>query len=176
MLTSPSLGTGVDIAEYHFDVVFGVFHGVSQTATECAQQLYRDRPKVPFHVWVAPRPPLGYKDTNATKIKERLLQSNSVTAFLIRIDRDSGKRGAKKDWALKAYCQILANRHYSLNNLRDDLRSLLTEMGNTFIEIGSDDDDQFFERMKNAAAALSPAHYLAVAKANNITTREYRAR
>ncbi|MDZ8034045.1 DUF3854 domain-containing protein, partial [Nostoc sp. DedSLP04] len=138
LFTSPSLGTGVDISQYHFDLVFGVFHGVSQTATECAQQLYRYRPKVPFHIWVAPRPPFGYKDTNATKIKERLLQTNEMTAFLLRIDRQTGKRGAEKDWALEAYCQIMANRHYSLNNLRDDLRSLLTEMGNTFIYVGSD--------------------------------------
>ncbi|WP_411268034.1 plasmid replication protein, CyRepA1 family [Nostoc sp. PA-18-2419] len=176
LFTSPSLGTGVDIAEYHFDLVFGVFHGVSQTATECAQQLYRYRPKVPFYVWVAPRPPFGYKDTNATKIKERLLQSNEMTAFLIRIDRKTGKRGAEKDWALSAYCQILANRHYSLNNLRDDLRSLLTEMGNTFICVGSDDDDQLRVRLKKAGAALDTAHYSAVAKANNITTPEYRLR
>ncbi|MHC0067570.1 plasmid replication protein, CyRepA1 family [Nostoc sp. UIC 10890] len=176
LFTSPSLGTGVDISEYHFDLVFGVFHGVSQTATECAQQLYRYRPKVPFHIWVAPRPPFGYQDTNASKIKERLLQTNEVTAFLLRIDRKTGLRGAEKDWALEAYCQILANRHYSLNNLRDDLRSLLTEMGNTFICVGSDDDDQFLERMKNAAAALDTAHYSAVAKANNITASEYRAR
>ena len=99
-----------------------------------------------------------------------------MTAFLIRIDRKTGKRGAEKDWALEAYCQILANRNYSLNNLRDDLRSLLTEMGNTFISVGSDDDDQFLERMKNAATALSTAHYSSVAKANNITVSEYRAR
>ncbi|MHC5897216.1 plasmid replication protein, CyRepA1 family, partial [Nostoc sp.] len=176
LFTSPSLGTGVDIAEYHFDVVFGVFHGVSQTATECAQQLYRYRPKVPFHVWVAPRPPFGYKDTNATKIKERLLQSNSMTAFLIRIDRETGKRGAEKDWALDAYCQILANRNYSLNNLRDDLRLLLTEMGNTFISVGSDDDRESSERMKMAATALDTAQRTAVAKANNITASEYRLR
>lgn len=176
LFTSPSLGTGVDISEYHFAKVFGVFHGVSQTATECAQQLYRYRPKVPFHVWVAPRPPFGYKDTNATKIKEQLLQSNEMTAFLIRIDRETGKRGAEKDWALSAYCQILANRHYSLNNLRDDLLSLLTEMGNTFISVGSDGDDQSQERMKNAATALDTAHYSAVAKANNITKSKYNAR
>jgi len=176
LFTSPSLGTGVDISEYHFDVVFGVFHGVSQTATECAQQLYRYRPKVPFHVWVAPRPPFGYKDTNAAKIKERLLQTNEMTAFLLRIDRQTGKRGAEKDWALEAYCQILANRNYSLNNLRDDLRSLLTEMGNTFISVGSDDDNQSLERLKEAAQALDTAHYSAVAKAGDITTREYRLR
>ncbi|MBD2535512.1 DUF3854 domain-containing protein, partial [Nostoc flagelliforme FACHB-838] len=176
LFTSPSLGTGVDISEYHFDLVFGVFHGVSQTATECAQQLYRYRPKVPFHIWVAPRPPFGYKDTNATKIKERLLQTNEMTAFLLRIDRETGKRGAEKDWALEAYCQIMANRHYSLNNLRDDLRSLLTEMGNTFICMGSEDDEQSLESLKAAAQALDHAHNSAVAKANNITLSEYRAR
>ncbi|MCC5651852.1 DUF3854 domain-containing protein [Nostoc sp. XA013] len=176
LFTSPSLGTGVDISEYHFDLVFGVFHGVSQTATECAQQLYRYRPKVPFHIWVAPRPPFGYKDTNASKIKERLLQTNEMTAFLLRIDRQTGKRGAEKDWALDAYCQIMANRHYSLNNLRDDLRSLLTEMGNTFICVGSDDDEQSLENLKAAAQALDRAHNSAVAKANNITLSEYRAR
>ncbi|WP_438822905.1 plasmid replication protein, CyRepA1 family [Nostoc favosum] len=176
LFTSPSLGTGLDISEYHFDAVFGVFHGVSQTATECAQQLYRYRPKVPFHIWVVPRPPFGYQDTNAAKIKERLLQSNEVTAFLLRIDRQTGKRGAEKDWALEAYCQILANRHYSLNNLRDDLRSLLTEMGNTFICVGSDSDPQARESLKAAAQALDRAHTSAVAKAKNITLSEYRAR
>ncbi|MEH2188787.1 MAG: plasmid replication protein, CyRepA1 family [Nostoc sp.] len=176
LFTSPSLGTGVDISEYHFDLVFGVFHGVSQTATECAQQLYRYRPKVPFHIWVAPRPPFGYKDTNASKIKERLLQTNEMTAFLLRIDRETGKRGAEKDWALEAYCQIMANRHYSLNNLRDDLRSLLTEMGNTFIYVGSDSDPQSLESLKAAAQALDSAHNSAVARANNITLSEYRAR
>ncbi|QHG20733.1 hypothetical protein A6V25_28515 [Nostoc sp. ATCC 53789] len=176
LFASPSLGTGVDISEYHFDLVFGVFHGVSQTATECAQQLYRYRPKVPFHIWVAPRPPFGYKDTNASKIKERLLQTNEMTAFLLRIDRQTGLRGAEKDWALDAYCQIMANRHYSLNNLRDDLRSLLTEMGNTFICVGSDDDDQSLESLKAAAQALDSAHNSAVAKAKNITLSEYRAR
>ncbi|MBD2510092.1 DUF3854 domain-containing protein [Nostoc muscorum FACHB-395] len=176
LFTSPSLGTGVDISEYHFDLVFGVFHGVSQTATECAQQLYRYRPKVPFHIWVAKRPPFGYKDTNASKIKERLLQTNEMTAFLLRIDRETGKRGAEKDWALEAYCQIMANRHYSLNNLRDDLRELLTEMGNTFIYVGSDSDPQSLESLKAAAQALDSAHNSAVAKAKNITLSEYRAR
>ncbi|MDF5737792.1 plasmid replication protein, CyRepA1 family [Nostoc sp. S13] len=176
LFTSPSLGTGVDISEYHFDLVFGVFHAVSQTATECAQQLYRYRPKVPFHIWVAKRPPFGYKDTNPTKIKERLLQSNQVTAFLLRIDRQTGLRGAEKDWALEAYCQILANRNYSLNNLRDDLRELLTEMGNTFICVGSDSDYESQESLKFAADAMDSAHNSHVAKANDITSSEYRAR
>ncbi|TBR56525.1 bifunctional DNA primase/helicase [Westiellopsis prolifica IICB1] len=176
LFVSPSLGTGVDIPEYHFDAVFGAFHGVSQTATECAQQLWRYRPIVPIHVWVAPRPPFGYLDTNASKIKERLLQTNEMTAFLLRIDRETGKRGAEKDWALDAYCQIMANRHQSINNLRADLRDLLTEMGNQIIPMGTDDNDDAVYELKNAAAALDIAYYEAVASAKNISAIEYRTR
>nr|WP_306296912.1 plasmid replication protein, CyRepA1 family [Nostoc sp. TCL26-01] len=176
LFTSPSLGTGVDIPDYHFDLVFGVFHGVSQTATECAQQLWRYRPKVPLHVWVASKPPFGYLDTNPTKIKEQLLQTNEMTAFLLRIDRETGKRGAEKDWALDAYCQIKAARHQSLNNLRADLRDLLTQMGNTIMSVGDENDAQAWEYLKNAAVALDTAHNHAVSRANNISKSEYRSR
>ena len=176
LLASPSLGTGLDIAEYHFDAVFGAFHAISQTATECAQQLYRYRPKVPIHVWVAPFPPYGYLDTNATKIKERLLQTNEMTAFLLRIDRNSGQRGAEKDWALDAYVHIQAARHQSINNLRADLRDLLSEMGNQIIPMGALSDKLAQEHLKNAAAALDTAYYSAVSGANNITASEYRLR
>lgn len=61
--------------------------------TVCAQQLWRNRPNVPMHVWVAPRPPFGYAETNARRIKEKILQKNEMTAFLIRIDRETGRRG-----------------------------------------------------------------------------------
>lgn len=176
LLTSPSLGTGVDISQYHFDAVFGVFHGVSQTATECAQQLWRYRPKVPLHVWVAPKPPFGYLDTNPTKIKERLLQTNEITAFLLRIDRETGKRGAEKDWALEAYCKIKSARHQSINNLRTDLRELLKQMGNQIVPVGDELDAPTWELLKTAADALDTAHHHAVAKANNISKSEYRAR
>ncbi|BAY41596.1 hypothetical protein NIES2111_59920 (plasmid) [Nostoc sp. NIES-2111] len=176
LLTSPSLGTGVDISQYHFDAVFGVFHGVSQTATECAQQLWRYRPKVPLHVWVAPKPPFGYLDTNPTKIKERLLQTNEITAFLLRIDRETGKRGAEKDWALEAYCKIKSARHQSINNLRSDLRELLKQMGNQIVMVGDELDAPAWELLKTAADALDSAHHHAVARANNISKSEYRAR
>ncbi len=95
LLASPSLGTGVDIPNYHFDAVFGAFHAVSQTATECAQSLHRYRLQVPLHIWVAPRPPFGYKETNAAKIKERMLELNQMTAFLIRIDPETGEAQKK---------------------------------------------------------------------------------
>ncbi len=176
LLASPSLGTGVDIPNYHFDLIFGAFHGVSQTATECAQALHRSRPHVPMHVWVAPRPPFGYKETNPTKIKERLLESNQMTAFLIRIDKETGKRGAEKEWALEAYCQIEANRNLSLNNLRQDLQLLLSDMGHTIKRLGNAQDKYFQERLKKAGNALDAAYQKAVAEANCISKSEFLAR
>ena len=173
LLASPSLGTGVDIPHYHFDAVFGAFHAVSQTATECAQALHRYRPHVPLHIWVAPRPPFGYKETNAAKIKERMLQLNEMTAFLIRIDKETGKRGAEKDWALDAYCQIEANRNRSINNLRDDLRSLLTEMEYNIISVEAESDPSIKAELFEAGLSLNTAYNTAVARASNISPAEY---
>ena len=173
LLASPSLGTGVDIPNYHFDAVFGAFHAVSQTATECAQALHRYRPQVPLHIWVAPRPPFGYKETNAAKIKERMLQLNEMTAFLIRIDKETGKRGAEKDWALDAYCQIEANRNRSINNLRDDMRSLITEMEYNIISVEAESDPSIKAELKEAGLSLDTAYNTAVARASNISPAEY---
>ncbi|MCC5669717.1 DUF3854 domain-containing protein [Nostoc sp. CHAB 5784] len=175
-LITPSLSSGVDISSYHFDAVFGVFHAVSQSATECAQQLWRYRPDVPMYVWVAPRPPFGYAETNARHIKEKILQKNEMTAFLIRINRETGKRGAEKDWALDASCQIEAQRNWSINNLRSDLRSLLEEMGNTIIPLGDGGDEATSRWMKAAGIAIDEEHYRKVANAKDIDRRTYNSR
>jgi hypothetical protein len=176
LLASPSLGTGVDIPNYHFDAVFGAFHAVSQTATECAQSLHRYRPQVPLHIWVAPRPPFGYKETNATKIKERMLELNEMTAFLIRIDPVTGRRGAEKDWALDAYCEIEANRNRSINNLRDDLHSLLDEMEYNLITAELETDTQVAMELKEAALTLDTQYQSAVVRAKDINSSEYNSR
>ncbi|MCG6138799.1 MAG: hypothetical protein MET45_30110 [Nostoc sp. LLA-1] len=176
LLTTPSLGTGVDISTYHFDAVFGVFHAVSQAATECAQQLWRYRHNVPMYIWVAPRPPFGYAETNARNIKENILQKNEMTAYLIRIDKETGKRGAEKDWALDTSCQIEAQRNWSINNLRSDLRSLLEEMGNTIVPAGDSADEGAARWMKAAGIAIDEEHYRKVANAKDIDRRTYTSR
>ncbi|MEM9272258.1 MAG: DUF3854 domain-containing protein [Cyanobacteria bacterium P01_F01_bin.143] len=176
LLASPSLGTGVDIKDYHFDVVFGAFHAVSQSATECVQALHRYRPLVPLHIWVAPRPPFGYKETFPWKIKERILELNQMTAFLIRIDPETGSRGAEKDWALDAYCQIEASRNESINNLRDDLKTLLEDMGYKINILCVESDAVVKTMLSEAGKYLDATHRLAVTNAANISSTEYLAR
>ena len=176
LLASPSLGTGVDICDYHFDAVFGAFHAVSQSATECCQALHRYRHQVPLHIWVATRPPFGYQETNAEKIKKSMLQLNSMTAFLIRVDKESGQRGAEKDWALNAYCEIEAQRNYSINNLRDDLMTLLEEMAYNITTVESDSDVMVKDKMIEAGRYLDTTHQLAVVNASDISQQEYLSR
>ena len=168
LLASPSLGTGVDINEFHFDVIFGVFEAGKLAATDCAQQLWRYRPNVPMHVWVAPRPSFGYKESNARKIKKRILDGNEMGAFLIRLDRETGKRGAEKDWALDAYCQIEAKRNFSINNLRQDLRSLLEEMGNQISPVDTEEDKEMKTQIKKAGEKIDLLYYDKVANAQEI--------
>ena len=176
LLASPSLGTGVDICEYHFDAVFGAFHAVSQSATECVQALHRYRYQVPLHIWVATRPPFGYQETNAKKIKESMLQLNQMTAFLIRINPKNGTRGAEKDWALNAYCEIEAQRNYSINNLRDDLLTLLEEMAYKITTLKSESDAMVKNKMLSAGRYLDTAHQLAVVNARDLSSQEYLSR
>ena len=176
LLASPSLGTGVDICDYHFDAVFGAFHAISQSATECAQALHRYRHQVPLHIWVAPRPPFGFLETNAEKIKENMLQLNQMTAFLIRIDSENGQRGAEKDWALDAYCEIEATRNYSINNLREDLLILLEDMAYKITIKKSETDEEVKNKMVEAGRYLNDVHVFAVVNANHISQQEYLSR
>ncbi|MBH8566807.1 DUF3854 domain-containing protein [Nostoc sp. CENA67] len=173
LLASPSLSSGVDICNYHFDAIFGVFHTISQSATECAQQLWRYRPNVPMYVWAALHPPFGYAETNPQRIKERILQKNEMTAFLIRIDCKTGSRGAEKDWALNISCEIEAQRNKSINNLRADLRSLLVQMGNSIIIVGDSVNDRAAAWIKAASIALDTEHCTKVTNAEDIDRETY---
>ena len=105
-----------------------------------------------------------------------MLQLNQMTAFLIRIDKKNGQRGAEKDWALNAYCEIEAARNYSINNLRDDLLTLLEEMAYKIITVESESDVKIKNKMLEAGRYLNDIHRSAVVNANNISQQEYLSR
>jgi hypothetical protein len=176
LLASPSLGTGVDIPDYHFNLIFGVFHAVSLAATDCSQMLWRYRPNVDMHIWVNKHPLFGYKPINPAKIKQQILDSNRMTAFLIRRDKKTGERGAEKDWALEAYCQIIAQKNFSINNLRWDLKSLLEEMGNQMIVVDSQQDKTTAKIFKDIGQELDDEYCQGVVNAADINKQQYRLR
>ena len=175
VLASPVLGTGVDLSEYHFDAIFGIFNGGTLTATECLQILWRYRPNVPMHIWVSPYPPFGYRPVNPTKIKEQILSTNRMTAHLIRIDKKTGERGAENEWSFEAHCQLQAQRNFSLNNLRADVLSLLQEMRCPITTVEAESNAQAQEGMKVASQAIDRQHCEAVARTKLIDKHTYNA-
>jgi len=105
-----------------------------------------------------------------------MLQLNQMTAFLIRINKESGQRGAEKDWALNAYCEIEAQRNYSINNLREDLLTLLEEMAYKITIKESESKLEIKNKMLTAGRYLDTVHQLAVVDASDISQQEYLSR
>ncbi|MEM6613193.1 MAG: bifunctional DNA primase/helicase, partial [Cyanobacteria bacterium P01_C01_bin.72] len=82
----------------------------------------------------------------------------------------------EKDWALDAYCQIEANRNRSINNLREDLQDLLTEMGYNLSVVSSETAKSAKELFKEAASRLTLVRRLAIVNAPDISEQEYQSR
>ncbi|NET58981.1 MAG: DUF3854 domain-containing protein [Symploca sp. SIO2E6] len=173
LLCSPSLSTGVDISTEHFDAIIGIFYGLNQTAEDCIQQLWRIRPNIPMHVWVASHPSFGYRETNHRKIREDILSNNRNNSIILKIDPNTGEKGAEKEWQLDIYCRLKAKRNRSINNLRQDLKLLLQSMGNEIIPMGSSEDKGIYKRLKIARDEIDEAHYLQVSNSADISFSVY---
>ena len=173
LLASPSLSTGVDIQGERFDEVYGFFNAVSLSATDCLQALHRYRKQVPLHIWVAPRPSFGYQNTNASVIKQEMLQLEEFNGFLMGIDLETGEKTPVNGWAFDAYCQVKAKRNRSLNNLRDHLHRLLARMGYNIIAVEEDIDDDAKSDLEEAAKKVDEHHVQQVTTAAEIDRNQY---
>lgn len=77
---------------------------------------------------------------------------------------------------LDTSCQIEAQCNWSINNLRADLRSLLTEMGKAIIPVGDGADKGISQWMKTVGVAINEEHYRQVVDAKDIDTKTYARR
>jgi hypothetical protein len=173
LLASPSLCTGVDIQGTHFDEVYGFFKAIALTATDCLQALHRYRHPVPLHIWVAPKPSFGYKDTNATVIRNKKWQISDFNNFSLGIDPDTGKKIPILNWAFDLYCQIEAQSNRSLNNLRDHLHRLLARMGYQINILETDTNDEAKAQIKEATKKVNEHHINQVTVAQKIDRGQY---
>jgi hypothetical protein len=173
LLASPSLCTGVDIQGDHFDEVYGFFNAVALTATDCLQALHRYRHTVPFHIWVAPKPSFGYKDTNAQVIRDKKWQISDFNNFALSIDPDTGKNIPILNWAFELTCQIEAQSNRSLNNLRDHLHRLLARMGYQITVVETDTDNDAKAQIKEATQKVNEHHIQQVTVAQKIDKGQY---
>ena len=145
ILTSPSLGTGVDIAfeekSTHIDVVYGFFETRITTHFDFDQQLARVRHPGAVKVWVSPR---TFKfDTAVDVVKKDILRDNLYKNLLVGFDEFGRSAYLEDDPFLDMASLIVSQQRASKNNLKRHFIELKKRQGYAVTMIEPDGTLQF---------------------------------
>jgi len=121
ILTSPSMGTGVDITFENnasdIDCVYGIFENLVNSHTEIDQQLARVRHPKEIHVWVSSA---TYNfETDFSVIKHEILENDFLARLFLKSAPDLGGGGNKAPSIfLSLLAMVVAYQRASKNNLK----------------------------------------------------------
>lgn len=162
ILTSPSLGTGVDITfpdrESKIDVVYGFFEAGITTHFDFDQQIWRVRHPGAVRVWISPR--RFNFDTAVGVVKREIQQKHLYKSVLSTYDDDFKPvyhtNDALIDMAALARSQQLASK----NNLKRNFIAMKRRHGHTveFVEADSVISGEG-KALEQAGKALADAAY-----------------
>jgi Origin of replication binding protein len=129
ILTSPSLGTGVDIACKQIDVVYGFFDALITTHFDFDQQLARVRHPGAVRVWITPR---WFRfDTAVDVIKRDILRDGLYKNLLAGFDEVGRPVYLDDDPFLDMASLIVSQQRASKNELRRHFIKLKRRQGYT---------------------------------------------
>lgn len=141
ILTSPSLGTGVDITfpdnETRIDVVYGFFEASVTTHFDFDQQLWRVRHPGEVKVWVSPR--RFAFDTALDVVKREIQQKHLYRSVLSKYDDDMKPVYHTDDPLIDMAALARSQQLKSKNNLKRNFIALKRSNGHTIEFIGRDD-------------------------------------
>ena len=142
ILTSPSLGTGVDITfeegAQHIDVVYGFFESLVNTHFDVDQQIGRVRNPKEINVWVSPRQ-FSF-ETDIEVVRHDLLVNNLVANTLIGFDASGEEMYERDEPLLDMASLIVSNQRASKNLLRKNFIDLKQSQGWKVADIAADDE------------------------------------
>ncbi len=158
VLSSPSLGTGIDITfennAQEIDVVYGLYENRINSHTEIDQQLARVRNPKEVHVWVSPRS-FNF-ETEFEVIKDELLENNfllniydknqislnqnndaspSISNFLLMATLITSYQRASKNQLKNNFINYKVEQGWKIHEVPED-EALMTT-GNAFLSIGN---------------------------------------
>lgn len=137
ILTSPSLGTGVDIACKQIDVVYGFFDALITTHFDFDQQLARVRHPGAVRVWITPR---WFRfDTAVEVIKRDILRDGLYKNLLTGFDEVGRPVYLDDDPFLDMASLIVSQQRASKNELRRNFIQLKKRQGYTVSMIERDE-------------------------------------
>lgn len=157
ILSSPSLGTGIDITfkddEDYIDCVYGLYENRVNTHTEIDQQLGRVRHPKEVHVWVSAQ--TFNFETEFEAVKEEYLEnnyivklfndkeianddlvisSNGIGSFLMMAALIISYQRASKNRLKRNFLEYKEQQGWKLVTVKDD--DFLSGLGNAFLKIG----------------------------------------
>ncbi len=137
VLSSPALGTGIDISFadeiQHVDVVYGLFEARITTHYDIDQQLSRVRNPKRVCVWISPE--RFNFETEHDPIVQEILESGILPETMQRYDDDGFPVYNRDDGFLHLYAEIVAAQRASKNDLRKHFRDLREKNGWTIKDI-----------------------------------------
>lgn len=179
VLTSPSMGTGVDITfddgAALVDCVFGVFENRISTHTEIDQQLARVRNPKDVHVWISSS---RYNfEVDFEIVKSDYLRSRLANVFVSSEDLMAGidYRETMQDFLYMATL-ITASKRNSYNALRYNFIEYKKsqDVQLSTVALSDAEDIEFGKEMAKAGKALSiDAYAKSVIGASQLTSYEY---
>lgn len=142
ILSSPSMGTGIDITfengRQEIDCVFGLFENQINTHFEIDQQLARVRNPGSVHVWVSPR--TFTFETDFRVVATDFLHRNLLDVVRgAEINRDWNIQSEQVDPFLRMAALILSHQRASKNRLRSNFLDYRKRQGWTIQLVESDD-------------------------------------
>ena len=164
ILTSPSLGTGVDISfedsKEVFDCVYGIFETLINTHFEVDQQLSRVRHPKRVCVWISPR--RFNFEHNYDVVKKDLLEANVIAngAFTLANSIASAAFFDKDKSFLNLAALVVSDQMKSKNHLRSNFIQYKRKLGWKIEYIGSTDLREFGKQIKASGKQLSTEMYI----------------
>ena len=142
ILSSPSLGTGVDItfegAESKIDIVYGFFENQINSHLEIDQQLARVRHPGDMRVWISPRKYNFEIELNV--VKEDFIKNNLLSQLYPSSDLDSDADfNQEQSLIVNMASMILADQRASKNNLKENFIRYKENSGWVVNEVLQDD-------------------------------------
>jgi hypothetical protein len=137
ILTSPSLGTGVDIACKQIDVVYGFFDALITTHFDFDQQLARVRHPGAVRVWITPR--YFRFDTAVDVIRRDILRDGLYKNLLVDFDERGRPVYLDDDPFLDMASLIVSQQRASKNHLKRHFIELKKRQGYTVSMIEPDE-------------------------------------
>lgn len=176
VISSPSLGTGIDITfpndEVLIDGVFGFFMPRINTHFDIDQQLCRVRHPGFVKVWIS-HEQFAF-EIESEVIKRNIVENGSFTDFLIGYDENNNKIYDMDDSLLSLHAEVLALSRASKNSIRKHFIDLKTYNGWNVTEVKTDTRETQIGRdaFKKSKEEIARLRCEMICNAEKITDKE----